>query len=34
VGLGYSPEEADGLLDRAEGETPEVLIAGALRAAR
>jgi Holliday junction DNA helicase RuvA len=34
VGLGYSPEEADGLLDRAEGETPEELIAGALRAAR
>ncbi|MEA2347838.1 MAG: holliday junction helicase RuvA [Thermoleophilaceae bacterium] len=34
VGLGFSPEEADGLLDRAEGETPEELIAGALKAAR
>ena len=34
VGLGFSAEEADGLLDRAEGETPEELIAGALKAAR
>jgi Holliday junction DNA helicase RuvA len=34
VGLGFSPPEADALLDRAEGDTPEELIAGALRAAR
>jgi holliday junction DNA helicase RuvA len=34
VGLGFSPQEADGLLDGAAGETPEDLIAGALRAAR
>jgi Holliday junction DNA helicase RuvA len=34
LGLGMSPAEADALLDRTEGETPEELIAGALRAAR
>jgi Holliday junction DNA helicase RuvA len=34
VGLGFTPEEADGLLDHAEGETPEDHIAGALKAAR
>jgi Holliday junction DNA helicase RuvA len=34
VGLGFSPQEADGLLDGAAGDTPEDLIAGALRAAR
>jgi hypothetical protein len=34
VGLGFSPQEADELLDRSEGETPEDLIAEALRAAR
>jgi holliday junction DNA helicase RuvA len=34
VGLGFSPQEADGLLDGAPGDTPEDLIAGALRAAR
>jgi Holliday junction DNA helicase RuvA len=34
VGLGFSAEEADGLLDRAEGDTAEELIAGALKAAR
>jgi Holliday junction DNA helicase RuvA len=34
VGLGYTPQEADKLLDDAGGETPEELIAGALRAAR
>jgi Holliday junction DNA helicase RuvA len=34
VGLGFGPEEADRLLDGASGETPEDLIAGALRAAR
>jgi holliday junction DNA helicase RuvA len=34
VGLGYSAQEADKLLDDAAGETPEDLIAGALRAAR
>ena len=33
-GLGFSPQEADGLLDGAEGETPEELIAAALKAAR
>ena len=34
VGLGFAPEEADRLLERAPGETPEDLIAGALKAAR
>jgi holliday junction DNA helicase RuvA len=34
VGLGFTAGEADGLLERAPGETPEDLIAGALRAAR
>ena len=33
-GLGYAPVEADELLDGAEGETPEELIAAALRGAR
>ena len=34
VGLGYSAQEADKLLDGAPGETPEDLIAHALKAAR
>ena len=34
VGLGYTPQEADKLLDRTRGDTPEDLIAAALRAAR
>jgi Holliday junction DNA helicase RuvA len=34
LGLGFSSQEADGLLDRADGETPEELIAGALKGAR
>jgi Holliday junction DNA helicase RuvA len=34
VGLGFAPQEADGLLDSAAGDTPEDLIAEALRAAR
>jgi Holliday junction DNA helicase RuvA len=34
VGLGFSPQEADGLLDGASGDTAEDLIAEALRAAR
>jgi Holliday junction DNA helicase RuvA len=34
LGLGYSPGEADELLDGAEGERPEDLIAHALRTAR
>jgi holliday junction DNA helicase RuvA len=34
VGLGFTPQEADGLLDKAAGDTPEDLIAEALRAAR
>jgi Holliday junction DNA helicase RuvA len=34
VGLGFSPREADSLLDRASGDSPEDLIAEALRAAR
>jgi Holliday junction DNA helicase RuvA len=34
VGLGYSSQEADDLLDRSEGESPEDLIAAALKAAR
>ena len=34
VGLGFSAQEADALLDKAAGETPEALIAEALRSAR
>jgi len=34
LGLGFTPQEADRLLDQAAGETPEALIAGALKAAR
>ena len=34
LGLGYAPAEADELLDGAEGETPEALIAHALRGVR
>jgi Holliday junction DNA helicase RuvA len=34
VGLGFSPQEADKLLDGASGETPEDLIAHALKGAR
>jgi Holliday junction DNA helicase RuvA len=34
LGLGYTPIEADELLDGAEGERPEDLIAHALRMAR
>ena len=34
VGLGYSSQEADKLLDKTRGDTPEDLIAGALRATR
>jgi holliday junction DNA helicase RuvA len=34
LGLGFAPAEADQLLDTAAGETPEDLIAAALRAAR
>ena len=34
VGLGFSLQETEELLERTEGETPEDLIAGALRAAR
>lgn len=34
IGLGYTPQEADSLLDGLAGETPEDLIAEALRAAR
>jgi Holliday junction DNA helicase RuvA len=34
LGLGFSPQEADGLLDGAGGDTPEELISEALKAAR
>ena len=34
LGLGFTPQEADKLLDHAAGESAEELIAGALRAAR
>jgi Holliday junction DNA helicase RuvA len=34
LGLGFTPQEADRLLEQSGGETPEELIAGALRAAR
>jgi Holliday junction DNA helicase RuvA len=33
VGLGYSTQEADSLLDKTDGDTPEDLISGALKAA-
>jgi Holliday junction DNA helicase RuvA len=33
IGLGYSPVEADKLLEQADGDGPEDLIAGALKAA-
>ena len=34
VGLGYSTQEADKMLDKTRGDTPEDLIAGALRGTR
>jgi holliday junction DNA helicase RuvA len=34
LGLGFTPQEADKLLGEADGDSPEELIAGALRAAR
>jgi holliday junction DNA helicase RuvA len=34
LGLGFTPQEVDGLLEQAAGESAEELIAGALRAAR
>jgi holliday junction DNA helicase RuvA len=34
LGLGFSPQEADGMLNEAAGETPEDLIAEALKAGR
>jgi Holliday junction DNA helicase RuvA len=34
VGLGFSPQEADGMLEEAAGSTPEDLISEALRASR
>jgi Holliday junction DNA helicase RuvA len=34
LGLGFTPQEADGMLDTAAGDTPEDLIAEALRAGR
>jgi Holliday junction DNA helicase RuvA len=34
VGLGFSAQEADELLDKSDGDSPEDLIASALRAAR
>src|SRR3954451_15833590 len=34
LGLGFTPQEADGMLDTANGETPEDLISEALRAGR
>jgi Holliday junction DNA helicase RuvA len=34
LGLGFAPAEADQLLDTAAGDTPEDLIAAALRASR
>jgi holliday junction DNA helicase RuvA len=34
LGLGFTPQEADGLLDSAAGDTPEDLISEALKAAR
>jgi Holliday junction DNA helicase RuvA len=34
LGLGFAPQEADELLDVADGDEPEELLAAALRAAR
>jgi len=34
VGLGFTPQEADSMLDTTDGDTPEELIAGALKGAR
>jgi holliday junction DNA helicase RuvA len=34
IGLGFGPQEVDELLDEADGDAPEELIASALRAAR
>jgi len=34
VGLGFTPLEADSMLDSTEGETPEELITGALKGTR
>jgi holliday junction DNA helicase RuvA len=34
LGLGFAPQEADELLDKADGDAPEELIAAALKAAR
>jgi Holliday junction resolvasome RuvABC DNA-binding subunit len=34
LGLGFSPEEADALLEEADGDSPEEMIGSALRAAR
>ena len=34
IGLGFSPQEVDSLLQEAEGSTPEDLIAAALRGVR
>jgi Holliday junction DNA helicase RuvA len=34
IGLGYSPQEADSLLDGLDGDSPEDLLSEALRAAR
>ncbi len=34
LGLGFSPQEVEDLLSRVRGDSPEALIAGALRAAR
>jgi Holliday junction DNA helicase RuvA len=34
LGLGFTPQEADGMLDTAAGDTPEDLIAEALKAGR
>jgi Holliday junction DNA helicase RuvA len=34
VGLGFTAQEADELLDKSDGESPEDLIAAALKAAR
>jgi hypothetical protein len=34
VGLGFGPQEADELLESADGDSPEDLISDALRAAR
>ena len=34
LGLGFTPQEADGMLDTVAGDTPEDLISEALKAAR